>query len=226
MIHCIKNRSQTYWFFLIIFLPIVGCIAYIFLEMLKGKSVTDVNISGIFASRPSINRLEDNLRFSDTFSNRVALADAYLLNGEKTKAIQLYESSLTGAFEENEYVHNQLIVAYSETRQYDKVVTMAKKLYNVPTFPRSRAHLLYTIALENIGRASDAEKEFLKMQSRFSFYEARYQYGLFLIRSDRKSEAINLFESMLEESSHLSPRERRHANTHLRLVKEELKSIA
>ena len=91
----------------------------------------------------------------------------------------MYESSLTGAFEENEYVHNQLIVAYSETRQYDKVVTMAKKLYNVPTFPRSRAHLLYTIALENIGRASDAEKEFLKMQSRFSFYEARYQYGLF-----------------------------------------------
>jgi hypothetical protein len=193
--------------------------------MLRGKNVSDVNISGFFASRPNIKKLEDNLRFTDTFNNRVALADAYLLNGEKARAIQMYESSLTGAFEENEYVRNQLIIAYSETKQFDKVVAIARKLFNLPTFPRSRAHLLYAIALENVGQVAEAEKEFLKMQSRFSFYEARYQYGLFLIRSDRKSEAINLFESMLEESSHLSPRERRNAAPYLRMVKDELKSI-
>jgi len=225
VIHCIKNRSQTFWFFLIIFIPIVGCIAYIFLEMLKGKSMGNVNLNGLFASRPSIQRLEENLRFSDTFNNRVLLADAYLLNGEKARAIEMYESSLTGAFEENEYVRNQLIIAYSETKQYDHVVAIAKKIYNLPTFPRSRAHLLYAIALENIGQVTAAEKEFLKMQSRFSFYEARYQYGLFLIRSDRKTEAKNLFESILEESTHLSPREKRDANPHLKLVREELKVI-
>jgi len=193
--------------------------------MLKGKSVADMNFGGLFTSRPSIKTLEDNLRFSDTFNNRVMLADAYLLNGEKAKAIELYESSLTGAFEENEYVRGQLIIAYSETKQYDKVVAIAKKICNLPTFPRSRAHMLYAMALENIGRVAEAEKEFLKMQSRFSFYEARYQYGLFLIRSDRKPEAINLFESMLEESSHLSPREKRNASPFLRMVRDELKAM-
>jgi hypothetical protein len=226
VIHCIKYRSQTYWFFLIIFLPVVGCIAYIFLEMLRGKTISDVNLNGLFASRPSIKRLEDNLRFSDTFNNRVVLADAYLASGETDRAIDLYESSLTGAFEENEYVRKQLITAYSERKQYDKVVAVAKKIYNLPTFPRSRAHMLYAIALENVGLQSEAEKEFLKMQSRFSFYEARHQYGLFLIRSNRKSEAINLFESMLDESSHLSPREKRNAAPFLRMVRDELKSLA
>src|SRR6185436_14434285 len=122
VIHCIRNRSQTYWFFLIIFIPIVGCIAYIFLEMLRGKNMADMNLSGLFASRPSIKKLEDNLHFSDTFNNRVMLADAYMLNGEKKKAIELYESSLTGAFEENEYVRSQLIIAYSDTQQFSKVV--------------------------------------------------------------------------------------------------------
>jgi hypothetical protein len=193
--------------------------------MLRGKSIGDVNFSGLFASRPSIKRLEENLRFSDTFNNRVLLADAYLLNGEKEKAIEMYESSLTGAFEENEYVRTQLIIAYSETKQYDKVVSIAKKICNLPTFPRSKAHMMYAMALERIGQQDEAEKEFRKMQSRFSFYEARYQYGLFLIRSGRTAEAKNLFESILEESTHLSPREKRHANPHLKLVREELKVI-
>jgi len=148
-----------------------------------------------------------------------------MLNGEKNRAIELYESSLTGAFEENEYVRSQLIIAYSGTQQFSKVVDVARKISHLPTFPRSRAHMLYAIALEQIGRVAEAEKEFLKMQSRFSFYEARYQYGLFLIRSDRKTEAKNLFESILEESTHLSPREKRDANPHLKLVREELKII-
>ena len=210
---------------MIIFLPIVGCAAYIFMEMLGGKSMQGASLSGLFASRPSIKRLEENLRFSDTFNNRMMLADAYLANGEKEKAIEMYESSLTGAFEENEYVRTQLIIAYSETKQYDKVVTVAKKISNLPTFPRSRIHMLYAIALDRVGETAAAEKEFQKMQARFSFYEQRYQYGLLLIRSGRTMEARNLYGSMLEESSHLSPRERRNAAPYLRMVKEELKSM-
>jgi hypothetical protein len=83
--------------------------------------------------------------------------------------------------------------------------------------------MLYAMALEQLGDDAAAEKEFLKMQSRFSFYEQRYQYGLFLIRKNRTGEAKNLFENILEESSHLSSRERRAANPYFRLVREELK---
>jgi hypothetical protein len=115
------------WIWVIIFLPIVGSIAYIFLEMLRGKNVSGINLSNIFQSKPSIKRLEENLRFSDTFNNRVMLADAYLESGMTERAIDLYESSLTGAFEENEYVHIQLVKAYYKTNQFDKVVCIAKK---------------------------------------------------------------------------------------------------
>ncbi|HYJ38338.1 MAG TPA: PLDc N-terminal domain-containing protein [Chitinophagaceae bacterium] len=226
VIHCIRSRSQTIWIWVIIFLPVVGCIAYIFMEMLSGKNLQRTDLWNVFTPRPSIRRLEENLRFSDTFNNRVLLADAYLANGQKEKAIELYESSLTGAFEENEYVQAQLIVAYSGLKQYDKVVTLARKICNEPTFQRSRIHMLYAMALDGAGQPAEAEKEFLKMQSRFSFYETRYQYGLFLIRSNRKSEATNFFESMLEESTHLSPRERRNAAPFLRMVRDELKAIA
>ena len=195
------------------------------MEMLSGKNIQRIDLWNAFSPRPSIRKLEENLRFSDTFNNRVLLADAYLANGQKEKAIELYESSLTGAFEENEYVQTQLIVAYSGLKQYDKVVTLARKISNQPTFPRSRIHMLYAMALEATGQPAAAEKEFLKMQSRFSFYETRYQYGLFLIRANRFGEARELYTSMLEEASHLSPRERRNANPYFKLVREELKQL-
>jgi hypothetical protein len=211
------------WIWIIVFLPIVGCIAYIFMEILNGRNMQGIDLGNIFNSRPSVKRLEDNLRFADTFNNRIMLADAYLADGHKEKAIELYESSLTGAFEENEYVRTQLITAYSKTEQFEKVVTTSRKICNSLQFPRSRAHMLYAMALEQLGDDAAAEKEFLKMQSRFSFYEQRYQYGLFLIRKNRTGEAKNLFENILEESSHLSSRERRAANPYFRLVREELK---
>jgi len=213
------------WIWVIIFLPIVGSIAYIFLEMLRGKNVSGIDLSNIFQSKPSIKRLEENLRFSDTFNNRVMLADAYLESGMTERAIDLYESSLTGAFEENEYVHIQLVKAYYKTNQFDKVVCIAKKISSLPTFPRSRPHMLYAMALERVGQLEQAEKEFQKMQSRFSFYEPRYEYGLFLIRHNRRREAKDLYESMLAENNHLSPRERRSAAPFLRLVREELKKM-
>ncbi len=153
------------------------------------------------------------------------LADAYLESGMTEKAIDLYESSLTGAFEENEYVHTQLLKAYYKTNQFDKAVGIAKKISKLPTFPRSRTHMLYAMALDHIGQPQEAEKEFQKMQSRFSFYEPRYEYGLFLIGHNRKKEAKDLYESMLAENSQLSPRERRSAAPFLRLVKEELKKM-
>jgi hypothetical protein len=182
-----------------------------------------VNLDGIFNKRPSIRNLEENLKFSDTFNNRVMLADAYLAEGRKEKAIELYESSLNGAFEENEYVRTQLIRAYSETDQFEKVILTARKICNSPQYPRSRTHMLYALALERTGNPTDAEKEFQKMQGRFSFYEQRYQYGLFLIRHHRRPEAEKLFDSILEESPHLSSRERRNANPYFRLIREELK---
>ena len=193
--------------------------------MLRGKNVSGIDLSNLFQSKPSIKRLEENLRFSDTFNNRVMLADAYQESGMTEKAIDLYESSLTGAFEENEYVHTQLIKAYYRINRFDKVVSIANKISQLPTFPRSRSHMQYAIALEHVGQSQQAEKEFQKMQSRFSFYEPRYEYGLFLLRAYRKQEAKDLYESMLAENSQLSPRERRSAAPFLKLVREELKKM-
>lgn len=225
-IHCIKKGNPK-WIWLILFLPFIGCMIYIFTEMFTGRELQNVQqgVGAVFNPGGRIKKLEDNLRFSDTFNNKVALADAYLQAGQTTKAIALYESSLTGNFIENEYVLRQLIIAFSIVKRYADVVPLAKKLYRLPQFPRSKAHILYAIALEHTGQAEQAETEFKMMKARYSNFESRFQYGQFLQRANRQEEARQLFTEMLDEVPHLSSVERRSSSTWFAQAKDELRKM-
>ena len=132
-------------------------------------------------------------------------------------------SSLTGAFDENEYVFRQLIIAYYSKGEYTRILPLAKKIYNRPQFARSRAHLYYAISLEKTGETALAEQEFKKMKGRFSHFEARLQYGLFLKRTGREQEARQVFLDMVDEAPHLSSRERRDSRAWIGQARNELK---
>ena len=173
----------------------------------------------------SIKKLEANLRFADTFNNRVALADAYLASGATDRAIALYEESLKGAFTENEHVLSQLIIAYDRKKLYQQLIATAQKIYHLPQFNHSRAHVLYAHALAEAGLKEKAENEFKKMNSKYSHYEARYCYGLFLLKEGREEEAKNIFSLISSEASHLSSREKRYYREWFFKAKEELKKM-
>lgn len=225
--HCIKKGNQQKWIWIIVFLPLIGCIVYFFTEIFTGNEAQRVSSGLGSALNPGghIRRLEQQLKFADTFGNRIALADAYLAAGQTEKAIALYEQSLNGVFAENEYGVMQLMAAYAQTRQYDKILPLAKKVYNSPQFLRSPAHIAYAKALGFTGHEAQAEKEFEKMRSRFSAFESRYHYGLFLLQADRVDEARTVFEEMLDEEKHLSHREKRYHRTWFFKSKEELKKL-
>lgn len=228
IIHCIRRNNPQTWIWIIIFLPILGCIVYLFTEVINKSSVQRAGsgLGSVFAPTASIRKLEEQLRFSDTFHNRVALADAYLAKGHTDKAIELYESSLTGVFTENEHVLGQLVIAYSQKNRYADIPPIVQKIYRSPQFAHSKVHLLYALALENIGKPELAEKEFKLMNSKFAYFEPRYHYGLFLERAHRKQEARELFTNMVDEFRHLTSREKRASRQWVNLTKEELRKMS
>lgn len=225
VIHCLRKGKNSTWIVAIIFLPLIGSIAYIFMEMFREGDIKQVQsgVSSIINPGGSIKKLEQQLKFSDTFNNRVALADAYLASNDIDKAIDMYKSSLTGTFAENEYVMYQLILAYSLRKNYEEILPLARKLYNGPQFARSKAHIAYASALEFTGNKLQAEEEFKKMKARFSYFEARYNYGLFLLRYNRDVEARQLFSMMVEEESQLGKVELKNNRHWISLAKEELR---
>ena len=226
--HCIRKGNQQKWIWIIIILPIVGCLIYFFSEIVTGNDVNRVGtgLGSAFNPGGRVKKLEQQLKFADTFGNRIALADEYLLLNQTEKAIDIYEQSLVGMFAENEHGVMQLMVAYSKTGQFNEILPLAKKVYHSPQFLRSQAHIAYAKALGHTGNTIAAEKEFQKMKSRFSAFESRYHYGLFLLESEREDEAKEVFAEILEEEKHLSHPEKRFHRLWFAKSKEELKKIA
>lgn len=227
-VHCIRKGNQYNWLWLIIFLPLLGSIIYMFVEMFSGNDIQQMQngMGAVFNPSGKIKKLEENLRFADTFNNKVALADALLAAGQTEKAIALYESCLTGTFTVHDHVNMQLIYAYDAVNRYADIISLAKKIYSIPQFTRSRAHMVYAMALSKAGNAAAAEAEFKMLNGRFSNYESRYQFGCFLIRESRQADARKLFEEILNEASHLEGKEKRDNRIWFAQVKDELKKIS
>lgn len=196
------------------------------MEMFNTSSVQQMQSSmgNIIYPSGKIKKLEKQLQFSDTFNNRIMLADAYLSARDTDKAIQLYETSLTGAFKENEHVFIQLVAAYYEVQRYNDAIKVARKVYNNPAF-HTHGHVLYAMALDKIGEAELAEEEFNKMKGKYSYFEARYQYGLFLINKNRAGEAQKIFTDVVNEFSYLSSFEKRNNRIWVNNAKQELKKM-
>jgi hypothetical protein len=230
-IHSYRRGTLNRWIFLIAFLPVVGSIIYLYSEVLSNQSnfrsigTSTIDVGAVLNPGGKIKKLEDQLRFTDTFDNKVKLADAYLAAGFTDKAVELYNAGLTGAFVENEYVLAQLIIAYFEQEQYDEVITIAKKIYKLPQFSRSKARILYARSLENTGNMEQAEIEFKAMKGRYSDFGPRYEYGLFLIRAGRDKDAWTIFTEMMNEEQHLSPMERKSNRIWFAKTKDELKKL-
>jgi hypothetical protein len=93
------------------------------------------------------------------------------------------------------------------------------------SFPRSKAHLAYAVALGKCGHAEEAEAAFLQMNGRYANFEPRYQYGVFLNDAGRSEEAAGQFRLLVTEFSYLGGRERHINRPWYAKSKEALKSM-
>ncbi len=109
IIHAYKS-GNTNWIFILIFLPLLGAIAYFIVEILPGLQSDKLGFltQHLFESRQNIQELEKNIRVSDTFVNRTELARAYASRKNYAKAIELYQSALQGMYAEDLEVILQL----------------------------------------------------------------------------------------------------------------------
>ena len=104
IIHCIKTNKPFYWIYLIIFIPYVGGVAYLLVELLpallnsRQLRQTGQSIVRTFNPSVTIKKLEEQLKNQDTVSKRTALAQAYIEAQQYDKAVPLLRSCLSGPF--------------------------------------------------------------------------------------------------------------------------------
>lgn len=225
--HLLKHRKQYYWIFLIVFIPVIGSIIYIITQVYNRQDVKKVTseITTVVNPTKRIKDLEKQLEFSESYQNRVNLADAYLENKDYDSAIPLYLESIEGNPTNDLYVKKQLIEAYFNIEDYNNVVVYAKKIEKHPEFNKSRSQFIYGLALEKIGDFEQAEANLRAIDIRYSFYNERLILAKFLIDRNKEAEAKGILEEIISESLHMTKPNRALFNNTIQEVEKLLKSL-
>ncbi|MBC3757384.1 hypothetical protein H7U19_03135 [Hyunsoonleella sp. SJ7] len=214
--HAIKNRSPFYWIFIIFFLSLIGCIIYIITQVYNKRDAEKITseITHIINPTKKIKELERQLAFSDSYQNRVNLADAHLENNDFQNAIKHYKEALDGNFQNDFYVIKNMIEAFHQMEDYKNVVNYGEQIASHPEFAKSRTQFLYGLALEKEGDLAEAEENLSAIDIRFSFYKERLVYANFLLKHNKTEQAKEILEDLISEGQHMTkPNKRLYGNT-------------
>lgn len=220
----IKRKSDYYWFFVIIFLPVIGSVIYLITQVFNKKDLDVVQNEIVSAINPSkkVNDLKKQVEFADTFQNRVLLADAMFEMEDYKSGIAEYELAIHGNYKQDSGVVKKLIEGYYQTNQFDKVLFCAEQIQSKADFKGSRSQFLYGLSLEKKERSQEAEENLRPIDQRYSHYEERFVLAQFLIRKGKTVDAKEILQEIMLESKHMSKPNR---NTYRGVVNEVKKTL-
>ncbi|WP_303318084.1 hypothetical protein Q4Q34_11895 [Flavivirga abyssicola] len=220
--HLYKNRNPYYWAFLIFFIPVLGCIIYLITQVYNKRDAEKITneITHIINPTKKVRDLEKQLQFSESYQNRVNLADAYLEIKDYNNAIPHYLEALEDSSQSDFYVTKQLIEAYFNIEDCESVILYVEKIKEHPEFKKSRTQFLYGLALERVGKLEEAEEHLKQIDIRYSFYDERLIYAKFLLSRGKKEQAKAVLEDVHTESQHMTkPNKRIYRGTILEVEK-------
>ena len=99
-IHVVRTGRETFWIYIIAFLPLLGCAVYFFTQVMpdmgNNRTVRRASNQLLKALDPEreLRKRKDELELADTVENRVKLADECIEAGFFTEAIPLLNRCL------------------------------------------------------------------------------------------------------------------------------------
>lgn len=220
--HLFKNRNPYYWVFVILFLPLIGSIIYLITQVYNKRDADKLqdNLVSIINPTKRIKDLEKKLQFSETYQNRVNLADAYLENKDYKNAIPHYLNALHDNLQNDSYAIKQLIECYYYVGDFDNVIFYVERIKDNPEFQKSKSQFFYGLALEKLGKLDEAETNLKQIDIRYSFYEERFILAKFLLNRDKKEEAKAILDDIYMESQNMTKQNQRiYRNTIIEVEK-------
>ncbi len=225
--HLYKNKNEYYWYFLILFIPVLGSLIYIILKVYNRRDADKIQqeLTTIINPTKRITDLTKKLEFSETFQNKVNLADAYFELGGFQNAINHYEDAISKSFQNDQHVAKQLIEAHAQLENYDQVIVYAERISMKFEFKTSRSQFLYAVALEKTGRIVEAIDQFRQIDIPNANYEERLVFAKFLLDNNKNEESKELLVELEQEARYMIKANKRKYSAAIREVDQLLKEI-
>jgi hypothetical protein len=198
IIHIVKTGKDRVWIYVVVFIPVIGSVAYFVTEILpslfSGRKTREIARSfsnSVFGDK-KIKDLESLVKLADTYQNKYALAEAHLAVKNYDKAIEIFLSCRTGIYSDDPHLLQVIAHTYTligdwvNARQYfEKVVTTNQldKKYRV----------MYALSLVSTGENGKPEEIFRELEKE-SNIEGTYEYAKFLEKTGKPELAKKKYE--------------------------------
>ena len=206
IVHAAKTGRFMPWGFIIFFLPGIGSLVYILVELVPewlgsprarragGRLVNTLDPGKRYRL------LTDQIEVTDTIANRSALAEECLTLGKYDEALRHYEHILSLPMGDDAiYALGKARAEFGLGRPQDAVATLDDLRTRWPDYHSAEGHLLYARALEESGRTEDALAEYQALANYYPGAQARVRYGLLLGKAGRAAEANSVLTEVLAQ---------------------------
>ncbi len=229
IIHVLKTGRSRYWILVLFFMPLIGGIAYLIIELLPEFSGS---IRGQRAVRSVKNTLNPgaDLRQSEAawsqspnVDNGRRYAQALLDSGKTIEAEDIINQALKGLFAtEPTLLLLKAQLQFDMERTQEAIQTLESLQEHNPDFRSAEGHLLYARALETENRIDDAIREYSAVSGYFPGVEARYRLAMCLEVAGKNAASRAELESILNDAKMAPPHFHKSQKTWLDAVKREL----
>ncbi len=229
IIHVLKTGRSRYWIFVLIFMPLIGGIAYLVIEILPEFSNS---ISGQRAARKMKMTFDPGAEVrlhqaaweqSPNTDNARRYAEALLDAGKPQDAEDIVNRALKGIFSnEPTLLLTRARIEFAQNRPGETAKSLETLREHNPDFRSTDGDLLYARALEADGQIDKALAEYGAVAKHFPGIEARYRLALCLKAAGKQQDSIREMESIMKDSKLAPAYFRKSQKPWLDAIKREL----
>ena len=205
LIHAVVTQRYFPWLFVIFFLPGVGSLIYLAVEVVpsmvgaRGASKISSGLRNAADPNRGYRQARRAVEMTGSVDAKRALAEEHIARGRYADAIALYEGALVGQFSEDP----ALLAGLARAKFLAGDGAGAQAAFDTlkradPRFMEADEDLLYARALELQGKDQDALAAYKKLAPIFPGEEARCRYAMLLLKVGRTDEARGLFQEIVK----------------------------
>lgn len=229
IIHVLKTGRSRYWIMILLFMPLIGGIAYLVIELMPELSTSISGQRALRSVKQSLNPGADLKQHeaawaqSPNVDNGRRYAEALLDSGKTDEAEGIINQALKGLFAtEPTLLLLKARLQFEQGRMPEAVKTLESLQQHNSDFRSAEGHLLYARALEAEGQIDSAIREFSAVSGYFPGVEARYRLALCLKVAGKIPASHAELESIVNDAKLAPPHFRKSQKTWLDAVNHEL----
>lgn len=230
-IHALRSGRQMYWLFILFSFPLLGSVAYFFVEYLPELRFNRTARGAASAVTKFINpdgELRDAQRAFDqtaTVGNRIRLAQALLGKGDAPGAAAQFRECAQGAFANDPDVLYGLADAEFACGNAPAAATAMKALFQHHAARNTGAAALLYARILVIAEPDDAEAAFHHAVLTGNGPEPLIRYGEWLRNKGRNADAARLYQQVVDDAKHWPSHTKSLQKDWLRQAKDGLAAI-